>query len=131
MRHFLYLSGAFQVFWKLLGTALYFDTLDNLEEYRKYQCENRRTHGLLLALQEGIKVDSSGIIDMSRTLDDVLQSHRGPGAPIKFVFGSMPQGETEEVPSPCCRSHRSRFTQPIEMSYNHESNVVLIFCCGA
>ena len=52
----------------------------------------KKAHGTLIALREGIKISSDGIVDPTDNADNALQG-RGLG----FVFGSMPQGETREA----------------------------------
>ena len=85
------------VFWKLLNKMLVFDDLAKLEEYREFMRSKKRDHGMLLALREGVKVDSSGILDPSATLErDMARREQQGRPPLPFCFGSLPQGETEE-----------------------------------
>jgi hypothetical protein len=85
------------VFWKSLNKMLVFDDLAKLEEYREYMCAKMRVHGMLLALKEGVKVDSTGILDPSATLNHYMARREQQGRPpLPFCFGSLPQGETDE-----------------------------------
>ena len=62
--------------------------------YRSWMASvKKRGHGTLIALKEGIKISSDGIVDPKDTADRALQTERG----LAFVFGSMPQGETRET----------------------------------
>jgi len=85
------------VFWKLLNKMLVFDDLAKLEKYREFIRSKKRDHGMLLALKEGVKVDSSGILDPSATLErDMARREQQGRPPLPFCFGSLPQGETDE-----------------------------------
>jgi hypothetical protein len=85
------------VFWKLLNKTLVFEDLASLEEYREWVRSEKRDHGVLLALKEGVKVDTSGILDPTATMEHYMERNVAAGKPrLPFCFGSLPQGETDE-----------------------------------
>jgi hypothetical protein len=80
------------LFYKIFGTTLIFETMSEMNDYREQCAKSRRNHATLLAVKEGIKCGSDGLLDPNSTLKNYKA-----GRNIPFVFGSMPEGESSDA----------------------------------